>query len=75
MHSGDRRCYCVYILTNRCKTLYVGVTNNLRQRVWEHKFGDGSEFANATGLISLFTTRVLMMCAVRLIARSGSRDG
>ncbi len=44
MHSGDRRCYCVYILTNRSKTLYVGVTNNLHRRVWEHKFGDGSEF-------------------------------
>jgi putative endonuclease len=44
MHSGDRRCYCVYILTNRSKTLYVGVTNNLLRRVWEHKFGNGSEF-------------------------------
>ena len=44
MHSGDRRCYSVYILTNRSKTLYVGVTNNLLRRVWEHKFGNGSEF-------------------------------
>jgi putative endonuclease len=44
MYSGDRRCYCVYILTNRSKTLYVGVTNNLRRRVWEHKFRNGSEF-------------------------------
>jgi putative endonuclease len=44
MHSGDHRCYCVYILTNRSRTLYVGVTNNLHRRVWEHKFGRGSEF-------------------------------
>jgi putative endonuclease len=44
MYSGDRRGYCVYILTNRSKTLYVGVTNNLHRRVWEHKFGNGSEF-------------------------------
>jgi putative endonuclease len=44
MYSGDRRSYCVYILTNRSKTLYVGVTNNLHRRVWEHKFGNGSEF-------------------------------
>jgi putative endonuclease len=44
MHFRDHRCYCVYILTNRSKTLYVGVTNNLRRRVWEHKFGNGSEF-------------------------------
>ena len=36
--------YCVYILTNRSKTLYVGMTNNLSRRVWEHKQGTGSEF-------------------------------
>jgi putative endonuclease len=44
MHSADDRHYCVYILTNRSKTLYVGVTNNLHRRVWEHKFRNGSEF-------------------------------
>ena len=44
MQPRDHRRYFVYILTNRCKTLYVGVTNNLRRRVWEHKFGTGSEF-------------------------------
>ena len=44
MYSYERRRYYVYILTNRSKTLYVGVTNNLRRRVWEHKSGAGSEF-------------------------------
>ena len=29
--------YFVYILGNRGKMLYVGVTNNIRRRVWEHK--------------------------------------
>ena len=30
--------YCVYILTNKNNTvLYVGVTNNLTRRIWEHK--------------------------------------
>jgi len=30
--------YCVYILSSqRNGTLYVGITNNLIKRVWEHK--------------------------------------
>ena len=39
--------YYVYIMTNQSRTLYVGLTNNIRRRVWEHK----------TGLIEGFTHR------------------
>jgi putative endonuclease len=31
--------YCVYILTNRTGTLYIGVTNDLARRLWEHRSG------------------------------------
>jgi len=31
------RQYCVYILTNKSGTLYVGVTNDLERRMSEHK--------------------------------------
>jgi putative endonuclease len=31
--------YYVYIMANRSKTLYTGVTSNIRQRVYEYKSG------------------------------------
>ena len=50
---ADRQ-YCVYIMTNRYNTtLYTGVTNNLKRRVYEHKSGTGSAFTKRYNLIKL----------------------
>ena len=38
--------YFVSLMSNRSKTLYVGVTNSLIRRVREHKLGIGSQFAS-----------------------------
>jgi len=37
MHS--HRYYYVYIMTNRSRTLYTGITSNLSKRVFQHKTG------------------------------------
>ena len=41
-----RRVYYVYILANRSRTLYVGVTSNLARRLHEHLEGLGSKFVS-----------------------------
>ncbi len=42
--------YCVYNMTNRNRTLYIGMTNDLERRVYQHK----------QGLVSSFTSRYKM---------------
>jgi putative endonuclease len=44
MHFRDQKIYFVYIMSNRSKTLYTGVTNNLIRRAREHKEGKASDF-------------------------------
>ena len=46
-----RNNYYVYFVTNRRNgTLYVGVTNNLKRRVWQHKTKALSGFTAQYGL-------------------------
>jgi predicted GIY-YIG superfamily endonuclease len=42
MPAWPQKTYFVYIMTNRSKALYTGVTNSLVRRVPEHKLGIGS---------------------------------
>jgi putative endonuclease len=41
---GSQKTYFVYIMSNRSKTLYTGVTESLIRRVREHRLGIGSVF-------------------------------
>ncbi len=46
--------YCVYILASRPNgTLYVGVTNNLARRVFEHRLGLEDGFTKRHGVTRL----------------------
>jgi putative endonuclease len=38
--------YWVYIVASRSGTLYIGVTNSIQRRMWEHKRGEFGGFAN-----------------------------
>ncbi len=39
--------YFVYIITDSShQTLYTGITNNLPQRIWQHKNGQGGGFTS-----------------------------
>jgi putative endonuclease len=53
MSRRTKRTFYVYIMSNRSKTLYVGVTNNLERRVLEHKdhLSDFTSRYNLTKLV------------------------
>lgn len=39
--------YYTYLITNKNNTvIYTGMTNDIRRRMWEHKFDKGSKFAS-----------------------------
>lgn len=44
MRPFEQRRYYVYIMSNRPKTLYVGMGNSLRRRVFQHKIGTNEGF-------------------------------
>jgi putative endonuclease len=50
---GSVKRYYIYIMTNRSKTLYIGVTNNLERRLYEHKHHMVEGFTNKYKLTRL----------------------
>ena len=45
--------YYVYILANRGKMIYTGVTSDLPRRVFEHRNGTGSKYTSKHGISDL----------------------
>ena len=45
--------YYVYIMTNKSRTLYTGITNNLERRVYEHKNKSTEGFTKKYNIIRL----------------------
>lgn len=68
---------CVYILASkRNGTLYVGVTSNLIQRVWQHKNNE------VEGFTKKYQVHLLVYCEmhetmefVRILINSATRSG
>jgi putative endonuclease len=60
------RQYFVYILASHSRTLYVGVTNNLRRRLSEHRHGRSNFTARySIHRLVYFETRPKPMQAIR----------
>ncbi len=60
--------YYVYIMTNGVRTLYIGVTNNLVRRVFEHKAKLGEGFTkkyNITMLVYYETVGDVLVAIAR----------
>ena len=71
----EQRYYFVYIMTNRSKTLYTGVTNSLARRVYEHKTKLNEGFTSKYKIDRLAYYERHTSIRQALARESRSRDG
>ncbi len=63
--------YYVYILASgKHGTLYIGVTNNIRQRLDLHRSGQGSEFVKNTKFITSYISKNINSPRTLSVAKS-----
>ncbi len=67
MANTDKSCWCVYVLKCRNNYLYIGLTNNLENRIKEHARGAGSKFVRSHQPFELIKT---IPCVTSSEARS-----
>jgi putative endonuclease len=48
--------WCVYVLRCRNNSLYIGITNNIENRMEKHRLGIGSKFVRSWRLFELLKT-------------------
>ena len=61
--------FWIYIVTNRNHSvLYIGVTNRLSRRTWQHREGVKAGFASKYNARNLFTTSIILMFMLPLLA-------
>src|ERR1700754_3658838 len=51
--SATSTCYVYILASGRHGTLYIGVTNNIRTRLEQHRAGRGSKFVKQYGVLRL----------------------
>jgi predicted GIY-YIG superfamily endonuclease len=74
MHGG--RTYYVYILANKIGgALYIGVTNDLVRRIYEHKSDVVDGFTRQYGIHDLVTLSNSTMSKMQFAEKNGSKSG
>jgi putative endonuclease len=71
------RSFFVYIMTNRSRTLYVGMTNNLERRLYEHrqKLVPGFTAKYRIDKLVFFETTPSVLSAIERESRSRVGEG